>query len=496
MPQKPIQDELATRETSMWLVANQYARLMVPDDTVLELKGRDYKVYRETLRDDQCASTFAQRRLAVVSKEWQVDPASEDARDVAAADFVRENLNRLDWDRITDLMLYARWYGHAVGECMWAVDGSNVILQDVKVRDRSRFAYDVDDQVYLQRLNGRFELMPERKFWVIRTGADHDDSPYGLGLAHYCYWPVYFKRNGIRFWLTFAEKFGTPTAAGKVPAGMINNDELRQRCLEALNAIASETAVLIPEGMEVTLLEAARSGGGTYDDLVTEMDDAIAKLVIGQTASTEGTPGKLGNDELQGDVRTDLIKADADLICSSFNRSVASWLTEWNFPGARPPRVWRAAQPSEDMVARAERDTKIYSLGFEPTEDYITQTYGEGWQRKAAQQGLDPTQIQQIPSQLAQEFAELNTIAALKLAQRGDQTALADAASLFASKYEGIIGQRVQSLLDMAEETKDYETFARRLREMMAEGAPEQARQAVERGNVFARLMGAFRQQR
>jgi len=496
MPIKPMQDELATRETSAYLVANRYARLMVPDDSVLDLRGRDYRIYRETLRDDQCASTFAQRRLSVVAREWMVDPASEDAVDVAAADALRENLHRLDWDKITDLMLYARWYGHAVAECMWSVEGGLVMLKDIKVRDRSRFAYDIDDKVYLQRLNGQFELMPERKFWTIRTGADHDDSPYGLGLAHYCYWPVYFKRQGIRFWLTFAEKFGTPTAAAKVPTGMINNEALRQQCLDALNAIASETAVLIPEGMEVSLLEAARSGGGTYDELVSEMDDAIAKLVIGQTASTEGTPGKLGNDNLQADVRLDLIKADADLICSSFNRQVATWWTEWNFPTARPPRVWRTVQPAEDLVARAERDAKIYSLGYEPTEDYITQTYGQGWQRKAAQQGLTPDQVRQVPSQLAEEFAELNSIAALKLAQRGDQAAIADAAALFASKYESILGERVQSLLDMAEETKDYETFSKRLREMMAEGAPAQAQQAIERGSIFARLMGAFRQQR
>lgn len=493
MPIKPQIEELATRETSIYLVANQFARLMVPDDSVLETRGRDYKIYRETLRDDQCASTFGQRRLSVVAREWQVDPASESPLDVAAADSLRENLHKLDWDKITDLMLYSRWYGHGVAECMWAVEGSRVSIADIKVRDRSRFAYDIDDALYLQRLNGRFELMPERKFWTIRTGADHDDSPYGLGLAHYAYWPVYFKRAGIRFWLTFCEKFGTPTAAGKVPAGMINNPEQRQRCLDALNAIASETAILIPDGMEITLIEAARSGGGTYDDLVTEMDDAIAKLIVGQTASTEGTPGKLGNDKLQSDVRSDLVKADSDLICSSFNRQVATWLTEWNFPGAQPPRVWRNVEPPEDLVARAERDTKIFALGFEPEDDYITQTYGSGWRRKAAQAGLDP---QQLPGQLAEEFAELGALATIKSSHRRDQQALVEAASSLADKYESIIGDRVRELISLAEETQDYATFAARLKQMLAEAPPKQTQQAVERSNIVARLMGALRAQR
>ena len=137
MPIKPMQDELATRETSAYLVANRYARLMVPDDSVLDLRGRDYRIYRETLRDDQCASTFAQRRLSVVAREWLVDPASEDAVDVAAADALRENLHRLDWDKITDLMLYARWYGHAVAECMWAIESGMVMIKDIKVDRKS-----------------------------------------------------------------------------------------------------------------------------------------------------------------------------------------------------------------------------------------------------------------------------------------------------------------------------------------------------------------------
>ena len=38
-------------------------------------------------------------------------------------------------------------------------------------------------------------------------------------------------------------------------------------------------------------------------------------------------PGRLGNDDLQADVRLDLVKADADLICESFNQGPARWLT-------------------------------------------------------------------------------------------------------------------------------------------------------------------------
>lgn len=493
MIKPPVQGELAKPQIGLGANAAAFASVLMPDDTILTSKGGgNYQIYKEVLRDDQCSSTFAQRRLSVVCREWQVDPASESAEDKAAADFIREQLAALDWDDITDQMLYARWYGHGVAECLWGTKENRVTLEAIKVRDRGRFAYDEQGRLYLLNMM-RYELMPERKFWTINTGADHHDSPYGLGLAHFCYWPVFFKRNGIRFWLVFLEKFGMPTAKGTIPAGMLEDVAFRQKALEALKAIASETAVLVPEGMEIELLEAARTGTGTYDSMTEAMDAAIAKLTVGQTASSEGTPGKLGNEALQSDVRDDIVKADADLVCGSFNRQVVAWLTEWNFPGAKPPKVWRVIEPPDDLNQRATRDKDIFALGFEPTEEYITETYGPGWKKKAVQAGVDPNAL---PGQMAAEFAELGAIAALKTGHRADQVALADAAQMFASNYEGVIGQRVQELLDLAETTGDYETFAKRIREMMAEPPKADSAKAMLSGNFFARALGRFRQQR
>ena len=333
-PQKPVKEELARVRGNGTVVGQPFVELLYPDDQVLLTKGRDYKLYRETLRDDQCASTFSDRRLAVLAKEWVVDAASDSALDKAAALFIEEELNRLEWDRITDRMLYARWYGHAVAECLYYTDGTQVRLADIRVRDRSRFAYSNDGGVFLLTHDGKWERMPERKFWTVSVGADHDDSPFGLGLAHYAYWPVFFKRNGLKFWLVFAEKFGSPTAVGKIPGGKWSDEDLKDAVLDALLSFSSESAIVVPEEATIELLEAARSGTGTYDQLYDRMDAALAKVIVGQTASSEGTPGKLGGEELRSQVREDLVKADADLVCASFTRQVATWLTEWNFPGA------------------------------------------------------------------------------------------------------------------------------------------------------------------
>lgn len=383
-PKRPELNEIATTRDGRDVTRGYVDPLMLqtPRDDVLQLRGAgDYLIYRELLRDDQIGSTFQQRRLAVISKPWGVEAGGDSKLDKAAADSVKEWLNDLGWDRVTDRMLFGVFYGYAVAECMYGRDGRHVTLNDIKVRERRRFGFDGDGRLRMKTMSQPMgELLPERKFWAYSTGADNDDEPYGLGLAHWLYWPAFFKKMGLRYWLTFLERFGQPTAIGKYSQSLKDGDPQIQKLLGALEAIATDSGIAIPQGTEISLLEAARSGTADYHALYEKMDASIAKLVLGQTASTEATPGKLGNDDLKGDVRQDLIKADADLICESFNRSVVRWLTDWNYPGAAYPRIYRKVELDEDLAQRAERDTKIQALGYKPTQGYVTETYGEGWE--------------------------------------------------------------------------------------------------------------------
>lgn len=502
-PQKPVMEVLARERGRGSLVGAPFVELLYPEDNILLTKGRDYRLYRETLRDDQCASCFGDRRLAVTSKEWEVDAASDSPLDQAAADFLREELARIEWDRITDRMLYARWYGHAVAECLYYPDGNLVRLADIRVRDRARFAYSSDGGVWLLTHQGQWERMPDRKFWTVSVGADHDDSPFGLGLAHYAYWPVFFKRNGLKFWLVFAEKFGSPTAVGKIPGGKWSDEELKADVLDALQSFSTESAIVVPEEATVELLEAARSGTGTYDELYDRMNEALAKVIVGQTASSQGTPGRLGNEDLQADVRLDLVKADADLVCASFTRQVATWLTEWNFPGAGVPRVWRKVEPEEDLKSAAETDAAIKALGYTPSEEYIQERYGSHWTKAEPLDlggpGLGPLSLRPNPREAADtaaEFADVGAIATLKAGKRADQAAIKAAAVHLATRYEDVIGPRVDELLAYAEETGDFATMQARLAEMMEALPPAPAVDAVRNATVFSRLLGMLKGQR
>lgn len=363
-----------------------------PDAIVISLGG-DLRQYAKLLRDDQVHSLLQQRQDALIAAEWEVVPGGDDARDQEAADFLREQLNALPWDAITRKMHRGVLYGYSVAECLWGRGGKRITLDGIRVRKPWRFGFGKHGELKL-RVLADVTPMPDCKFWVATWGADDDDSPYGTGLGHHLWWPCYLKRNGAKFWSAYLDKFGAPSVKASYPDGA--TEEEKDTALAAARALRSESAVAMPAGFEVQLLEASGNGTASYADFLNYWDDAIAKVILGQTGTTRQGQYAGTGDVLEG-VKAEMIKSDADLLCESFNATVAVWLTEWNFPGANPPQVWRTVVNARKAQAEAERDKGIHALGLELTDNEIARRYGDAWQRRG---GTSPA----IPA--APSFAE------------------------------------------------------------------------------------------
>jgi phage gp29-like protein len=408
-PKAPkLHQEIASTGDGRDITKGFISGLQQPYDPLVRSRGNDLRLYEQVYSDWQVKACFSQRQLAVVAKEWTVQPGGERRIDQKAAEHLEQQLKRVGWDRITACMLFGVFYGFAVAELVYGRDDQYITLEAIKVRNRRRFRYDAEGALRLLTPGNwqQGEACPSPYFWHFCTGADNDDEPYGLGLAHWLYWPAFFKRNGLKFWLIFLEKFGMPTAVGKYQQDATEPE--RKKLLEATRAIQTDSGIIMPDGMMLELIEAGRSGTADYQALQEAMDAAIAKVTIGQTASSQGTAGRLGNDDLQGDVRLDLIKADADLICESFNLGPARWLTAWNFPGAEPPVVFRQVEQAEDMQSRASRDETVLRMsGFKPTRGYIQETYEIELEEEVepAPALADPQEQEQASAQAA-SFAE------------------------------------------------------------------------------------------
>ena len=378
---KGLTDEVATTADGRDITRPYVRGLQQARDPRL-LRSVDWGVYEKILEDDQVFSTLQQRRGAVVSRDWNVVPGDEtDPRSVAAADALRANLLRIGWDRITDRMLYAAFYGYSVSELLWQpLDG--LFQFAIKVRHARRFRYADDGSLRLLTREDliRGEELPDRKFWVATAGASDDDEPYGRGLAEWLYWPTLFKRNGVRFWNNFTDKYSTPTAVGKYRAGTPETQV--DQLLAALQAFATDSGIAIPEGMAVELMHVTQGGSITnFETLCKYMDGAISKVVLSQTMTTDDG-ASLSQAQVHAGVKLDIVKSDADLLSDSFNDGPARWFTDFNFgTDVASPRVMRDVEEELDTQIQAETDKTLAETGWVRTEESFRSIYGDGFER-------------------------------------------------------------------------------------------------------------------
>jgi phage gp29-like protein len=82
-------------------------------------------------------------------------------------------------------------------------------------------------------------------------------------------------------------------------------------------------------------------------------------------------------------------KSYSDRICESFMRGPGTWLTNWNYPGAAVPKVYRDYSESEDLKLVAERDEHLKNVGYRPTPQRVIEVYGDGYERIT--EGAAPT---------------------------------------------------------------------------------------------------------
>lgn len=482
---RPVLEEIAVSGDGRDVTIPFMGALREVLDTVLRRLGHNYEAYREIRRDDQVHATFQQRRLALTSRPLVIEPGADDARSIAAADQLRRNLAAIPFDRTGDKMSWGQFYGYAVAECMWERRDGLVWLARPKVRTPWRFRFDQQGRLRLLTMRDAFEgeLMPDRKFWVMSWGADNDDDPYGLGLAHQLYWPVYFKKQGLGFWLRALEKFGAPSTVVKYPSG--SGRDVTEKALQVARQLRLDGAAAIPDTMVLELLEATR---GTVDQATfhRQMQAAIAKIILGQTMTTDDG-SSLAQGQVHMEVREELTDADAEIQCESFQNGPARWLTEWNFPGAATPIVSRPSP--EDQSAAADLLTKkaqalkaMREAGLEPDDDTRLTITGPGWRPVAR-----PTPAEAAPPPPARapaagpQFAEVS----------GPEPTDAIEDYTGAMDWEPVMASVRDQLVAFVEAQPDLQTAADQLGALLAGDGAAGLQNLLARAMFEARMAGA-----
>jgi phage gp29-like protein len=98
--------------------------------------------------------------------------------------------------------------------------------------------------------------------------------------------------------------------------------------------------------------------------------------ILGQTATTEGTPGKLGNEDAQDRVRRDLTKADCQAIEKTVRFQMVRPLVGYNFGWDKPlPWFKIMFEPAEDLEKLSTVYKNLREMGQPMSAEHVSDRF-------------------------------------------------------------------------------------------------------------------------
>ena len=338
-------------------------------DPVLKKMGRDISVYREILSDSHVGGCVRRRKAAIKGLEWRITPTGNEKTD----EILVSLFDRLSVNQIINQILDAPLFGYQALEVMWASENGLLLPTEIVGKPQEWFVFDEDNRLMLRtKENRNGDIVPEKKFLLATQQADYM-NPYGRADLAMCFWAATFKKGGFKFWLEFAEKYGSPWLVGKYPrnANAHEIDEL----LDSMEKMLGTAVAAIPDDSSIDMLESGSKGGSSqvFDDFLRYCKSEIAIALLGQNQTTEAEANRASATaglEVTRDIRDD----DASMVEGVFNQLLA-WICELNFHVDTLPTFELYEQESIDKL-QAERDGLLAGLGVQFTEQYIMRTYG------------------------------------------------------------------------------------------------------------------------
>lgn len=317
-------------------------------------------------REAHYRAVLSTRKLALAGLEPVILAANEDdkkAVDITAD--VRELVQApAFWELIFDLTdAFAK--GYSVVEIDWKTQSSRWVPQRYIWRDPRFFMFDAVTGSILRVLDDDDDAgipLPPYKF-ITHIPKFKSGVPIRGGLAMLAAWSYVFKSYTVKDWLAFAEAYGLPIRLGKYAPGASQEDV--DTLVRAVSNIGTDSAAVIPEGMNIEFIRGATVGGDRiFSTLVEWIDKQISKAVLGQTMTTDSGSSE-AQSRVHDGVRKDILRADARQLAAAVNRDLIRPYVDLNYgPQEHYPVFALPVTEAEDITALVNNVAKLLPAGL------------------------------------------------------------------------------------------------------------------------------------
>ena len=344
----------------------------MPDpDIVLRKQGKDIKVYKELMCDAHVFACVQSRKSGVMSLEWEIKNKSEKDE---TTEKLEKLLKKLDIYKLINDILEATLFGFQPIEIIWGKVDNLILPIELKAKPPEWFCFDDDNQLKFRTKEHYYgEELPPKKFLCPQSNPSYE-NPYGERTLSRVFWPVTFKKGGLKFWVIFTEKYGIPNLVGKHPRGA--SKEETDKLADLLEDMVQDAVAVIPDDSSVEIQEANKSSSAEiFEKLIDKMNAEISKAILGQTLTTEiGANGSYAASNTHFAVRQDIIDSDRKLVEKTINQ-LLQWIYEINFTNQDAP-VFEMYQEEDVDLTLAQRDKIISECGVKFTKEYFIKAFG------------------------------------------------------------------------------------------------------------------------
>jgi len=350
---------------------NLYSALPNPDP-VLRKTGQSISILDEIRREVHVTSCAESREAAVTKKKWAVERLNAKP---GTTETIEAAFKELPIRQIVREMCEAWGYGYQVSEIVWRRNGGLLLPERIYSLPREWFVFGKDGALRLRSSPGDMTGTPVEpyKFLLTQHRASYD-NPYGEAKYSSCFWPVTFKKGGLKFWAIFVEKFGMPHVIGKLPRSVADTE--RDSLMDKLIQMVQNAVAVIPDDGSVEFLLSNVTGSSdTYERFAAYHDAQISTAILGHSAGATSTPGKLGGEDLAVQVRADLIESDAGMVEETMN-TLIRYIHELNPSLGDNRPQFLLYDPKDIDKPRAERDALLLGTNrVKFTKKYFVEKY-------------------------------------------------------------------------------------------------------------------------
>ena len=368
---RTLSDEIAKRQNFDNIV--KFWNSLPDPDPILKKINKDISVYREIMNDAHVYSTIQQRKSGVLSMEWEL-------RRLEASDnefnIIKEVFQHLNITNIMDQALNTPLFGFTVFEIIWSSYGDLILPVRIEEKPQEWFYFDLNNQLMLKN-NPNSAYMTgiptdPLKFILLQHKSTYM-NPYGERLLSRCFWPVTFKRGGIKFWITFIEKYGQPWTIGKHPRGASQQDI--DNFLNQLENMVQDAVATIPDDSSIEIIEAQKSTSSeVFKILLDFFNNEISKAILTQTLTTDITDkGTYAAASVMSKMLDQIILSDSKIIENLLNHLI-QLIYEINFNSNSLPD-FILYKPADVDKLLAERDEILTRTGIKFTKQYYIKNY-------------------------------------------------------------------------------------------------------------------------